>query len=75
MNPVDQRDYLALLSQCLEIEEDGMLLDFRRTLNAELRARGYMTDQDSVVDGIIVAGAYTIGLLCGLACAVVWAVS
>jgi hypothetical protein len=72
---VDDREYLDMISESFARQGDNALLGARRILNSELRYRGYVTDQDSAVSGIVVGGAYAIGYLCGLASIVAWWVS
>jgi hypothetical protein len=79
VNHAEQAGFLSMLALDFKEAPDDALLGARRTLNSELRQRGYCTDQDNaaggIVVGIFVAGAFILGLLVGLSMAAVWAVS
>lgn len=70
----DELDYLTMIDESLSQQSDNALLGVRRILNAELRWRGYATDQDHAEGMFPVIAGFVLGLLVGLSMAAVWTV-
>lgn len=74
MTSTEELEYLAALNEDFGRQNDNALLGARRILNAELRWRGYATDQDHAEGMFPVIAGFILGLLVGLSMAAVWAV-